>query len=98
MNDKKLKKIKSLKNIFTIGFIIVLVLTIIDIIIPDPIILIDEALLASLTGLFTIILSTLDDKEKELINNNKVSIKQEDVTKVATAVNDVVKNVKKMKK
>ncbi len=96
--ENKLKRIRLFKNIFTIATIIVGIITIIDFIIPDPILFIDEALLASITGLLTILTSTLDDKEKEILNGNKTNIKQEEVSKIAGAVGDVTKNIKRIKK
>ena len=96
--DKKIKRIRTIKELFTVGTIILGIITVVDFIIPDPIILVDEALLASLTGLFTIITSTLDDKEKELINGNNAKIKQEEVSKIVSAASDVSKNIKRIKK
>ena len=98
MNNKKLKRVILFKNIFSILFFLSVLITLIDFIVPDPILFIDEALLASITGLFTIILSTLDDKERELRKGNNTNIKQEDISKIAVAVGDVTKNIKKLKK
>ena len=96
--EKKLKTIRTLKSIFTIITIIVGIITIIDFIVPDPVLFIDEAFLASITGLLTIITSTLDDKEKEIINGNKVNIKPEEISNISVAVGDVTKNIKRIKK
>ena len=53
--DKKIKRIRTIKNVFTIGTILLLIIKIKYLIIPDPKLIVDEAIHASLKGIFTIL-------------------------------------------
>ena len=52
---KKIKKLEALKTVCTVITILVGIVTVVDIFVPDPILLLDEAALASITGLFTML-------------------------------------------
>ena len=51
--EKKIKRLELIEKILIAGTVIVGIITVIDIFIPDPILLLDEAALTAITGLLT---------------------------------------------
>ena len=94
----KIKKLERVKTFCTIITILVGIITVIDIFIPDPIFLLDEAALASITGLFTVITSSIDNKIKDLRNGNTLKINREDITNITNAVGNTANEVKRSRK
>lgn len=92
---KKIKRLESLKTLFTTLAIIVAVITVIDIFIPDPILLLDEAALASITGLFTFIMAHIDDKIKKLRTGNSAKVSMDEVKEITSAVSSTANTIKK---
>ena len=92
---KKIKKLEALKTVCTVITILVGIVTVIDIFVPDPILLLDEAALASITGLFTMLTSSIDNKIKDLRNGNKFKVSKEEITELTNAVGTTANAVKK---
>ena len=83
---KKIRKLQRAKAFF---------LSIIDIFVPDPILFLDEAALASLTGFFMFMCSSIDAKISDLKMGNTAPIKVQDVKEITTRLNDTAKSVKR---
>lgn len=101
MNDETFKKISNLKmlnNIFICGMFIVGIITIIDLFVPDPIFLLDEAALAAITALFKVLSSVVEKKIDLLSNGQDVEINGQDASLVTGAFKDTVDAVKKSRK
>ena len=95
---KKIKKLEALKTVCTVITILVGIVTVVDIFVPDPILLLDEAALASITGLFTMLTSSIDNKIKDLRNGNKLRVSKEEITSLTSAVGSTANEVKRSRK
>lgn len=92
--EKEIKKYEIIEKVLIVLAIIIGVITVIDIFLPDPIFLLDEASLAAITGLLTYLSSLVRRKIEDLKNgdNKKISTKEigeitNKVTETATIVN-----------
>ncbi len=94
----KIKQLERLKTICMSITVLIGVITVIDIFIPDPILLLDEAALASITGLFTLFTSSIDSKIKDLRNGNKLKISNEEINDLTNAIGTTAHAVKKSRK
>jgi hypothetical protein len=94
---KKINKLEKLKTVFTTLAIVIGVITIIDLILPDPILFIDEVVFTSLTGLFTIIMATIDDKIKKLQTGVNAKVTIDEVKEITDAVTETANTIKKSK-
>lgn len=94
----KIKRLEQLKMVFTTLAIIVGIITVVDMFIPDPILLLDEAALASITGLFTLIMTQIDDKIKKLKSGNKADVTIEEVKSITSAAGNTANAIKKSRK
>lgn len=92
---KKIRKLQRAKAFFLSITIIIGIITIIDIFVPDPILFLDEAALASLTGFFMFMCSSIDAKISDLKMGNTAPIKVQDVKEITTRLNDTAKSVKR---
>lgn len=94
--DKKIKnKIKRLEiidKILIIFTVIIGIITVIDIFIPDPIFLLDEAALASITGLLTYISTIIRKKIDSLKENKELKI---DSKELVSKVSETAVSIKK---
>jgi len=91
----KIKKLERLKTICMSFTILVGIITVIDLFLPDPVLLLDEAALASITGLFTMFTSSIDSKIRDLRNGNKLKISNEEITDLTNAIGTTANAVKK---
>lgn len=94
----RLKRLEVIEKLLTVATIVVGIITVIDIFIPDPIFLLDEAALASITGLCQLIAGLVRSKMDELENGGKGKIEYKDVEKVTTKVSETAKTVKNSRK
>ena len=90
----KLKRLEMIEKILTVLTVIVGIITVIDIFIPDPIFLLDEAALASITGLCQLIAGLVRSKMNELENNGKTKLNYKEVEEVTNKLTDTAKQVK----
>lgn len=86
--ENKIKRLEIIDKILIIFTVIIGIITVIDIFIPDPIFLLDEAALASITGLLTYISTIIRKRIDSLKENKKLKIDSKElVSKVSqTAV------------
>lgn len=91
----KIKKLELLNKLFIIGTVIVGIITIIDIFVPDPIFLLDEASLAAITGLLKTLSSITKKKIAILIETNSLKISSKDIEEISKDATNVAKNVKR---
>lgn len=92
---RKIKKLEILNKLFIIGTVIVGIITIIDIFVPDPIFLLDEASLAAITGLLKTLSSITKKKIAILIETNSLKISSKDIEDISKDATNVAKNVKR---
>lgn len=100
--EKQEKTYRILKIVLIVVTIIFGVVTIVDIFVPDAVFALDEAALASITGLLTFLITLVSKKEDDLKNGVNSKIKPEEIeeitnkaTKAASAVKTSRKNSKK---
>lgn len=96
--EKQTKTYEILRIILIVLTIAIGVITIVDIFVPDPVFALDEAALASITGLLTFLITLVSKKEDELKNgiNNKMDSKDiEELTNKATNAAKAVKSSRK---
>lgn len=91
----KIKKLEILNKLFIIGTIIIGIITVIDIFVPDPIFLLDEATLAAITGLLKTLSSITKKKIAILIETNNSKLSQKDIEELSKDATNVAKNIKK---
>ena len=70
--ESKIKKLEIIEKILIAGTVLVGIITIVDIFIPDPILLLDEAALTAITGLLTYIANLVRRRVEELKKVKKV--------------------------
>ncbi len=92
---KKIKKLERTKALFLSFTVIIGIITIIDIFVPDPILFLDEAALASLTGFFMFLCSNIDAKISDLKSGNNPHVNIQEVKEITTHLNDTASIVKK---
>lgn len=96
--EKKIKKYKIIETILIICTILVGLITVIDIFVPDPIFLLDETALATITGLLTFLSSLVRRKIEELQNGENKKIDSKDVEDIVTKVSETASAVNKSRK
>ena len=96
--EKKIKKYKVLEIILIICTILVGVITVIDIFVPDPIFALDEAALATITGLLTFLSSIVRRKIEELKNGENKKMDSKEVEDIVTKVSETANAVSKSRK
>lgn len=89
--DKTFKGLKIASTL--VGFV-----TIVDLIVPDPVLGLDEAALASITGLLTYSASVINTKINNLVENDELHFNKDDITKLAEQVGNVYDKVGTSKK
>ena len=93
--EKKIKSLEILEKLLIAGTIIIGIITVIDIFLPDPIFLLDEAALTAITGLLTYIASLVRRKVDDLKNGTKTPMNAKEIDKVAEKIADTAKSVKR---
>lgn len=94
--EKKIKTLEIIEKILVVGTIIIGIITVIDIFIPDPIFLLDEAALTAITGLLTYIASLVKRKVDDLKNGTKDNpIDSKQIGEITNRVTETVNSVKR---
>lgn len=94
--EKKVKSLEIIEKVLVVGIILIGIITVIDIFLPDPIFLLDEAALTAITGLLTYIASIVKRKVDDLKNgtkNNPIDTKQ--ISEITEKLTDTAKSVKR---
>lgn len=92
--EKKIKVLGIIEKILIAGTVLVGIITVIDIFIPDPIFLLDEAALTAITGLLTYLANLVRRRIEELKTGEKNSIGTKQLEEVTNRVSDTAKKVK----
>lgn len=98
MLDSTATKIASLEvtnNLLKAATITAGVITVIDLFVPDPVFGLDEAALASITGLLKYSSTVVENKIEELAKSDDTSIKMDEVTKLTEELTKTASNVKR---
>ena len=93
--EKKIKNLELIEKLLIAGTVIVGIITVIDIFLPDPILLLDEAALTVITGLLTYIANLVRRRIAELKKGEESSIGTKQIGEITTKVTDTAKTVKK---
>ena len=97
-NEKLRQKIYDLEQINRVFYMltnIVGIITIIDLIIPDPLFGIDEVALASLTSLFGLITALINRNIERLKKEGKFTLKIQDINDIGREVKNTKENISK---
>ena len=78
--------------------IIIGIITVIDIFLPDPIFMLDEASLAAITGLLTYLSSLVRKKIEEIENGENKKIASKDIEEITSKVTETANAVSKSRK
>ena len=93
----KLKKLDIANNILKTATKAAGILTFFDIIIPDGIPLIDEALLAALTALLKSSQSIVGNKIDAIINSEKSNVSKQELDTLASNLTDIIYTIQRRK-
>ena len=100
MDDKTALKIHRLEvanSILSKAALIAGVITAVDLIVPDPVLGLDEAVLAGATGLLKTSSVIVENKIDSLSKNGTMDLKNEEVIKLGNDISNVVNAVKNKK-
>lgn len=100
MSDTTATKIASLEvtnKLLKAATITAGVITVIDLFVPDPVLGLDEAALASITGLLKYSSTIVENKIESLANSDDASIKIDEVTKLTEQLTKTATDVKRSK-
>ena len=98
MSDSTATKIASLEvtnSLLKAATITAGIITTIDVFTPDPVFGLDEAALASITGLLKYSSTLVENKIEDLANSDDTSIKMDEVTKLTEQLSNAASNVKR---
>jgi hypothetical protein len=96
--EDKIKKYKILEKVLITFTIIICIITVIDIFLPDPIFMLDEASLAAITGLLTYLSSLVRKKIEEIENGENKKIESKDIEEITSKVTETANAVSKSRK
>ena len=96
--EDKIKKYKILEKVLITFTIIIGIITVIDIFLPDPIFMLDEASLAAITGLLTYLSSLVRKKIEEIENGENKKIASKDIEEITSKVTETANAVSKSRK
>lgn len=97
ISDSDANKIMSLEatnKILKTAMGIVGVVAVIDIIIPDPVLGLDEIALGSITGLLKLATSMVDNKIDAIASSQDASLQTSEITKLTEQISNVASSVK----
>lgn len=100
MSDDSAKKIQKLaiaNKILKGATFIVGAVTVIDWIIPDPVLGIDEAVLTALTTLLGTATKTVENKIDDIANTGNAELEREEAEKLGNQMLDVIQTIKENK-
>lgn len=93
--EKKIKSLEIIDTLLIIGTIIIGIITVIDIFLPDPLFMLDEAALTAITGLLAYISSLIRKKVDKLKNGTKEKTDIKEIEKLNDKISETVSSVKK---
>lgn len=96
--EKEIRKYEIIEKVLIAFAIIIGIITIVDIFLPDPIFMLDEASLAAITGLLTYLSSIVRRKIEELKNGEKKKINTKEIEEITTKVTETAARVNKSRK
>lgn len=96
--EKEIKRYEIIEKILIACAVIIGVITVIDIFLPDPIFMLDEASLAAITGLLTYLSSLVRRKIEELKKGEKKKIDAKEVGEIANKVSTTASIVNRSRK
>lgn len=97
MTDKNAKKILSLEatnELLKKASLIAGIAFVIDLIVPDPVIGMDEALLGAITAATKTGSEIVENKIEKLANNGNASLQEEEINKIAHSIKNIKDNKK----
>ena len=98
MSDATASKIRNLEvihKLLLLGTFIIGIITIIDIFVPDPVFLLDEAALAAITGFFKTAATFTKKKIALLVETDSAKMSTEDVEELSKNIKNATKNIKR---
>ena len=93
--EKKIKSLEIIDTLLIIGTIIIGIITVIDIFLPDPLFMLDEAALTAITGLLAYISSLIRKKVDKLKNGTKEKTDIKEIEKLKDKISETVSSVKR---
>jgi len=93
--EKKIKSLEIIDTLLTIGTVIIGIITVIDIFIPDPLFMLDEAALTAITGLLAYISSLVRKQVDKLKNGSKEKTDIRELEKLTEKVSETASSVKR---
>ena len=93
--EKKIKSLEIIDTLLIIGTIIIGIITVIDIFLPDPLFMLDEAALTAITGLLAYISSLIRKKVDKLKNGTKEKIDIKEIEKLNDKISETASSVKR---
>lgn len=94
---KKIQKLEIANKILKGATYIVGAVTVIDWIIPDPVLGIDEAILTALTALLGTATKTIENKIDDIANTGDAELQREEAQKLGNQMLDVIQTIKEHK-
>lgn len=91
---KKISRYEIANKILKAAATAVGIVTVVDLIIPDPVLGLDEAALSAITALLTTGSIFVDNKIDDLAKEGDTSIKMDEVTKLTNQMSNAAKNIK----
>ena len=93
--EKKIKSLEIIDTLLTIGTVIIGIITVIDIFIPDPLFMLDEAALTAITGLLAYISSLVRKQVDKLKNGSEEKTDIRELEKLTEKVSETASSVKR---
>lgn len=92
----KIQKLERVNKALVAATTICGIITVIDFIVPDPVLFVDEAVLTGITSLLGTASGIVNKNIKSLVNNENTDFTIQDVQKLTNQINSI-KNVQKEK-
>jgi len=90
----KIIQLESTNNLLRTASIVAGIVTVINFIIPDPILGLDEIAMAAITGLFKSISSVIDNKIDALANSQDATLQLNEINKLSEQLTNVAASIK----
>lgn len=96
--EKKIKSLKIIEALLIIGTVLIGIITVIDLFIPDPLFLLDEAALTSITGLLTYLSAIVSKRIEKLEQGENTKTNVKEIGEITNKVSETASVVKKSRK
>ena len=93
--EKKIKSLEIIETLLIIGTVLIGIITVIDIFLPDPLFLLDEAALTAITGLLTYLSTLVSKRIEKLKNGDKSKTNLKEIGEITNKVSETASVVKK---